>query len=61
MKKVSDQEKLQESVIDSDKYSYILDPNLSEYDKLAIFVNDRQGYEFTTGDQIKKFLMEEDL
>lgn len=37
----------------SDKYNYLFATNLSEYDKLAKYINDDMGYLYTTGDDIK--------
>lgn len=45
---------------DMQQYSYIYDNGLSEYDKLARYINDDLGYIFVTTDQIKK-IIEEDI
>ena len=41
-----------------DHYSYIFDPNLSEFEILARYINDKEGYVIVEADTIKK-LMEE--
>ena len=45
---------------DMKKYSYIYDKSLTEYDKLARYINEDMGYIFINGEQIKKFI-EEDI
>ena len=41
-----------------DQYNYIFDPNLSEFEILARYINDKEGYVIVEADTIKK-LMEE--
>ena len=41
-----------------DHYNYIFDPNLSEFEILARYINDKEGYVIVEADTIKK-LMEE--
>lgn len=43
-----------------DKYAYLFDATLSEYDKLARYINDRENCIFTTGEEIKR-IIEEDI
>ena len=45
--------------VDYGKYDYLFDPNLSEYDKLAIYINDREQCIFISADEIKKIMEEE--
>ena len=42
-----------------DKYSYINDSSLSEYDKLSRYINDSMGYIYISADEIKKIVEEE--
>jgi len=44
---------------DMQKYSYIYDKSLTEYDKLARYINEDIGYVFVTADQIKKIIEED--
>ena len=41
-----------------DEYSYLFDPNMSEYDKLAKYINTQMGYAYITGDTIKEIVLE---
>jgi len=45
---------------DMQKYSYIYDKSLTEYDKLARYINEDMGVIYVTADQIKK-IIEEDI
>ena len=40
------------------KYDYIFDPNLSEYEIFAKYVNQNKGEEFITSDELIKILTE---
>ena len=42
-----------------DEYSYLFDPNMSEYDKLAKYINTQMGYAYITGDTIKEIVLEQ--
>ncbi len=42
-----------------EKYSYINDSSLTEYDKLARYINDDMGYVYISADEIKKLVEEE--
>lgn len=42
------------------KYEYITDPQLSEYDKLSRYINDNKGYEYITTNDLIKLLQEVD-
>lgn len=42
------------------EYDYILDKNLSDYDKLTRYINHKKQYEYLTVDELKK-LLEEDI
>lgn len=47
---------------DSDKYGkfkYLFDDNISPYVKLATYINDKENCMFTTGDEIKKIIEED--
>ena len=41
------------------KYEYLYYDNMTEYDKLAKFINDDLGYIFISADDIKKIVEEE--
>lgn len=41
-----------------DKYDYMFDPNMNEYDILAKYINDDKGYIYTTGEVIKSLVEE---
>lgn len=51
---------LQESNQRLTEYNYILDPALSEYDKLAQYINQQVGYAYVTAEEIIK-LMEDEM
>ena len=40
-------------------YDYLFDTTLSEYDKLARYINDKENCIFTTGEEIKRIVEEE--
>lgn len=40
-------------------YAYLFDTTLSEYDKLAKYINDKENCVFTTGEEIKRIVEEE--
>lgn len=42
------------------EYSYILDNNISDYDKFTMYINQNEGYEFITTEELIS-LLEEDL
>ncbi len=50
--------KIQEDEI-YNQYSYIFDKSLSEFEILARFINDKEGYTFIDGEKLKKIVMEE--
>ncbi|WP_301214424.1 metallophosphoesterase [uncultured Clostridium sp.] len=52
------QDRLQE-MNELEKYSYIFDNSLSEYDKLAKYINDDMNSIFISGEEIKKIIEEE--
>ena len=61
--KIERTKKLEEQVIDKelelyDKYNYIFDPSLSEFEKLARFINDKEGYVIVEANTIKNLLEE---
>ena len=61
--KIEKNKKTEEEIINKeselyDQYNYIFDPNLSEFEILARFINDKEGYVIVEADTIKK-LMEE--
>lgn len=49
----------QTSSVDYDMYDYLFDNNLSPYDKLARYINDKENSTFTSGEEIKRIVMEE--
>jgi len=50
----------QEMLRQNEQYSYLTDNNLSDYDKFVKYVNQNEGYEFITVDELIN-LLEEDL
>lgn len=44
---------------DMQKYSYIFDKSLNDYDKFARYINEDMGYIYVTGEKIKMILEEE--
>lgn len=61
--KIEKSKKLEEEIINKeselyDQYNYIFDPNLNEFEKLARFINDKEGYVIVEADTIKKLLEE---
>lgn len=38
------------------KYSYILDTEISDYDKFIMYMNQNEGYDFITYDELIKLL-----
>lgn len=40
------------------KYNFLFDNNLSEYDKLALYINEKENCAYITGDEIKKIVEE---
>lgn len=58
-KKDIEKKKILENQQLEEKYPYILDDKLSDYDKLAHFINDNMGYIYISGNDIKELIMEE--
>ena len=61
--KIEKSKKTEEEIVSKeselyDQYSYIFDPNMSEFEILARYINDKEGYVIVDADTIKK-LMEE--
>lgn len=61
--KIENTKKLEEDIVNKetelyDQYNYIFDPNLSEFEKLARFINDKEGYVIVEADLIKNLLEE---
>ena len=50
--------KIQESEIQN-KYDYVFDKTLTEYEILARYINDQEGYEFIDGETLKKIILED--
>lgn len=56
--------KVKKELLDSEdqelyeKFIYLFDTSMSEYDKLAKFINENEGYMYITGDQIKELVEE---
>lgn len=42
-----------------DQYQYLFDPALNEYEKLARYINDKQGYAYISGDAIRELVEKE--
>lgn len=41
-----------------DKYNYILDPNIDEYEKLCRYINQNEGHVFITCDELKSLILD---
>lgn len=54
-KKINDEIENKESEL-YNQYSYIFDPNLSEFEILARYINDKEGYIIVEADTIKKLM-----
>ena len=42
------------------KFSYLFDPNMNDYDKLARYINDQMGYVYISGKDIKNIVEEKE-
>lgn len=50
-------QQIDQEVLNANKqYSYIIDPNIGDYDKFITYVNQNEGYEFITTDDLVKIL-----
>lgn len=58
---IKNEAQLQESMNNNDKYSYLNDPKMSEYEKFIRFVNDSEGYQFITVDKLTELLNTKEL
>jgi hypothetical protein len=61
--KIEKNKKLQEEIVSKeselyDQYNYIFDPSMSEYEILARYINDKEGYVIVEADLIKQLLEE---
>ena len=61
--KIEKSKKLEQEIVSReselyDQYSYIFDPNLSEFEILARYINDKEGYVIVEADMIKKLIEE---
>lgn len=48
------------NIDDYSKYAYLFDETISPFDKLAYYINERENCMFTTGDEIKRIIEEDD-
>ena len=56
-KKEKQQQQIDEAVMrQNEQYSYILDDNISGYDKFVKYVNQNEGYDFITVDELVSIL-----
>ena len=46
----------QEVLEKNQQYSYIIDPSIGDYDKFVIYINQNEGYDFITSDELIKIL-----
>lgn len=61
--KIEKSKKLEQEIVSKEselyeQYSYIFDPNMSEYEILARYINDKEGYVIVEADMIKKLIEE---
>jgi hypothetical protein len=52
-------EQIDQAVIEqNEKYSYVLDDAMSDYDKFVMYVNQNEGFEYISVDELTKLLEE---
>lgn len=60
-KKEKQIQQIDQEVLEKNKqYSYIIDSNISDYDKFTMYMNQNEGYDFITTEELIK-LLEEDI
>jgi hypothetical protein len=56
-KKDKQMEQIDQEILEKNKeYSYILDNCIGDYDKFVMYVNQNEGYDFITTDELLKLL-----
>lgn len=56
-KKEKQLEKLDQEMLEKNQqYSYIIDTNISDYDKFIMYINQNEGYDYITSDELIKLL-----
>ena len=56
-KKKKEFERINQEILETNQqYSFILDPNINEYDKITKYINKNEGYDFITSDELIKLL-----
>ena len=56
-KKEKQMQQIDQEVLEQNKqYSYIIDPEISDYDKFVMYINQNEGYEFITTEELIKIL-----
>ena len=56
-KKEKQMQQIDQEVLEQNKqYSYIIDPEISDYDKFVMYINQNEGFEFITTDELIKIL-----
>ena len=46
----------QEMLEKNQQYSYIIDPSIGEYDKFVMYINQNEGFDFITTDELINLL-----
>lgn len=59
-KDIRDEQISNEILEKNQQYSYIIDKNIGDYDKFVMYINQSEGFEFITADELIK-LLEEDV
>ena len=58
-KKEKQIEQIDQQILERNKqYSYIIDPSISDYDKFTMYINQNEGYEFITTEELISLLEE---
>ena len=56
-KKEKQFERIDQEVLEKNKqYSYIIDPNIGEYDKFVMYMNQNEGFDFITTEELINIL-----
>lgn len=53
-----EKEKQDNSLVIDQKYNYLFDPSISDFDRFVRYVNDSEGYQFITVEELSKLLDE---
>lgn len=51
-----EKQKQQQTIMNNDQYSYLMDPSISDFERFVRYVNDKEGHEFITVQQLTELL-----